>query len=129
MKNYLECVHEAAIEPNDEWFMDWLKEELNTKQLNQLQRAADIYASQSNSHKHSVSGSSPNDEEMMRLFESITEEDLDKAIQKYKGLRSASGAVDTKPAREICIKGGERLENGECNKCKLLWGKCCAELL
>lgn len=42
-----------------------------------------------------VSGSGPNDEEMMHLFENITEEDLDKAIQKYKGLRSASGAVDT----------------------------------
>ena len=41
----------------------------------------------------------------------------------------ASGAVDTKPAREVCIKGGERLENGECAKCNLLWGKCCAELL
>lgn len=49
----------------------------------------------------------------------------------HEALRAAcdSGAVDTKPAREVCIKGGERLENGECAKCNLLWGKCCAELL
>jgi hypothetical protein len=41
----------------------------------------------------------------------------------------ANGAVDTKPAREICIRGGEKLFDGGCSRCSLLWGKACAELL
>ena len=38
-----------------------------------------IHTELSNSNIHS----SPSDEEMMKLFESITEEELDKAVQKY----------------------------------------------
>lgn len=49
------------------------------------------------------------------------------SAQEGELLGNEAGA--TKPVREVCIKGGERLENGECAKCNLLWGKCCAELL
>lgn len=62
------------------------------------------------------------------MSENISTEHM-KQFALYYQAACASGGVDTKPAREVCIKGGERLENGECAKCNLLWGKCCAELL
>jgi hypothetical protein len=53
MKNYIECLAEAAAEQNmtiGEVFDNWLDKSYSKI----FDAAADIYASQSNSHKHSV---------------------------------------------------------------------------
>jgi len=51
MKTFLECIGEAAREPGDEGFMNWLIFKLDEEQLEHLARAAVMYAEQSNSHK------------------------------------------------------------------------------
>jgi len=51
MKTFLECIGEAAREPRDKGFMNWLIFKLDEEQLEHLARAAAIYAEQSNSHK------------------------------------------------------------------------------
>lgn len=56
MKTFLECTDLAAREVGDTGFKNWLNFKLDAEQLEHLQRAADIYASQSNSHKPVVGG-------------------------------------------------------------------------
>ena len=54
MKTFLECTDLAAREVGDTGFKNWLTFKLDAEQLEHLERAAVIYAEQSNSHKHSV---------------------------------------------------------------------------
>jgi hypothetical protein len=56
MKTFLECMDLAAREVGDTGFKNWLNFKLDAEQLEHLQRAAEIYASQSNSHKPVVGG-------------------------------------------------------------------------
>jgi hypothetical protein len=51
MKNYFEAVIQAGRESNNEGFINWLIIKLDHEQMDILQRAAVIYAEQSNSHK------------------------------------------------------------------------------
>lgn len=51
MKTFLDAVNEAARETGDAGFYNWLQFKLDAEQLEYLQRAADIYAELSNSHK------------------------------------------------------------------------------
>jgi hypothetical protein len=51
MKNYFEAVIVAGRESNNEGFINWLIMKLDHEQMDILQRAAVIYAEQSNSHK------------------------------------------------------------------------------
>ena len=51
MKSYFECVIVAGRESNNEGFINWLLMKLDHNEMGILQRAAVIYAEQSNSHK------------------------------------------------------------------------------
>jgi len=126
----------------------WASHPRGTKDALYLDDAIDLIEElfEQNCIKHDVSGKRPtpdidkllhdfavecgySDEfHLCAMSENISTEHM-KQFALYYQAACASGGVDTKPAREVCIKGGERLENGECAKCNLLWGKCCAELL
>lgn len=54
MKTFLECLDEAAAITEAHHISAFIKLNLDEIHLIMLQAAADIYASQSNSHKHSV---------------------------------------------------------------------------
>ena len=54
MKTFLECLDEAAAITEAHHISAYIKLSLDETHLMMLQAAADIYASQSNSHKHSV---------------------------------------------------------------------------
>lgn len=62
MKTYLECLKEAAEILERQYTYAYIKQ-ISTEETEKLfNKAADIYSTQSNSHKHGVSGKQPESE-------------------------------------------------------------------
>lgn len=126
MKTYLECLSEAADQIGK---IDWsteIKLTLWEHHLELLQKAADIYASQSNSHKHGVSGKRPTLKEIAQAKDEYLKkvgyvdrmdiiahdfvEGIAWAIQHYQAA-GASGAVD----KTVSDENKSKVEN--CENC------------
>jgi hypothetical protein len=69
--------------------------------LNCTIEAMELYASQSNSHKHVVSGKRPDFDAMIKALEQMPDDKLDKLIQQVEAA-CGGGAVDTVAARGTC---------------------------
>ena len=117
MKTYLECLDEAAVILKNKTLAKYLKMTLSKPSVELLEKAAEIYAEQSNSHKPVVSGKRPLIAEILdnhRHFELTYDEAIDRILAAC-----ASGAEDTVEVRMVELCGSDCCpDDGRCEHCQ-----------
>ena len=119
MKTYLECVKQAASIRGLKGAIKQLYFKLPQELIETLKEAADMYATQSNSHKHSVSGKRPMLTEI-QIVQAMAA--VDEARQKLEALLAAcaSGAVDKTVSDGFWCVEHDRFGNNKCKRqCEL----------
>ncbi len=114
MKTFLECTDLAAREIGDTGFKNWLIFKLDAEQLENLERAAVIYAEQSNSHKHGVM-QVPDSKCQFCQGTGLDQMDINVQLAKNQGTAVGDGAV----GQNVCVG-----DKSDCDKSTCTYPKC-----